>query len=147
MSPGPISFSQAKYTTKFLSECSFCESFGECAQWVSILLCSFFALGPWQPEAKIAFHTGNGHKFKSSEPSGMVMTFPASKFLPSGYVKLENNVIHSTFMENTHCTVAPCKSWRARKSAKPNPLLRIPARKSMATVTQTLYSWKKFRGE
>lgn len=96
---------------------------------------------------KIAVHTGNWPKFKSSKPSGMVMTFPASTFLPAGYVKLENNVIHSTFIENTQCTVALCKYWRAGKSAKPNPLRRVPARKSLSTVTQTLHFWKEFLGE
>ena len=147
MSPGSLSFAQADYTTKFLSECSFRESFGKFAQWVSLLLCSFFALGPGSPRGKIVFHTGNWHTFKSSKPSGMVMTFPPSEFLPTGYVKLENNVIHSTFIENTQCTGALCKSWRAGKSANPNPLLRIPAKKSMTTATRTLHSWKEFLGE
>lgn len=46
------------------------------------------------------------------------MAFPASKSLPSGYVKLENNVIHSVFIENTQSTRYWGQYWRACKSTQ-----------------------------
>lgn len=75
------------------------------------------------------------------------MSFPASKSLPSGYVKLENNVIHSTFIENTQCTWYSAKYWRVCKSMQnTNPALRNPAKKGIFKYYSDLMIFQEILG-
>lgn len=62
----------------------------------------FLCTGALQPEGKIALTQGTGISLNQAKPTGMVMTFPASKFLPSGYVKRKKKQCHSFNIYREH---------------------------------------------